>query len=355
MRKNRIGYFCIVVMVVVLLLFYHNYFFFLLFIAVIGLPIFSFSVARVVFRKLSLEVGIPVTFVEEKNSIPIQFVVKNGTFFPMPGLHFWFRVENEFYSNQERQDVALPIYAGEQRYDWSVTSVYAGRICLRGEKIRMQDYLGLFVFQRELALERTVCVIPEKSQVIMNWVEASVRDGEEQEMDTENSVEDVTQVKEIREYKPGDRLQRIHWKLSTKQEELYVKEYEREYNRTLTLLVELRQDSDEVGFLNSIITAFYSTACRLLEEEMKFQVQWFDVRQNCFQTERVEEEEDLLDVLQQIYMMQTYKDWEAYVKYKEGEHGRADMAIYFTSVTFPDYNPEMRIGTFEDRVMLVCL
>lgn len=355
MRKNRLGYLCIFVMAVLLLLFYHNYFFFLLLIAVMGLPVFSYVVAKQVFGMLQVQVLIPVAFIEEKHEIPVQFIVKNSTIFPMPGLHFIFRVENQFYSNQEIQDMALPIYAGQQQYDWSVTSVYAGRICLKGEELRMQDYLGLFLFHREQKTESIVTVIPHKSRVIMNWVDSSIQEGEEQELDTVNSVEDVTQVKEIREYKPGDRLQRIHWKLSTKQEELYVKEYEREYNRTLTLLVELKQDSDEVGFLNEIITAFYSTACRLLEEEIRFQVQWFDCAGNRFQTERVEEEDGLLDVLQQMFMMQAYDGWMAYEKYKEQEHKSFDMAIYFTSVTFPEYNPETVVGTFEDKVMIVCI
>ena len=74
----------------------------------------------------------------------------------------------------------------------------------------------------------------------------------------------------LRLYAPGDRMQRVNWKISAKYDDLYVKEFELMYDRTLTLLIELRRDSDEVGFLDELITAFYSAALRLIELEITF-------------------------------------------------------------------------------------
>lgn len=355
MWKNRISYGIMLVLCLFLLLFYHNYFFFLLFLGVLLLPVFSYAVGRYVFRSLSVFITVPVTYVEEGNEIPIRFTVDNPTWFPMPGLHLHLTVVNQFYPNEEQQDMALPIHAGTKEYNWGVQSVYAGRIGILTSDISMQDYLGIKLFSRPLALSCYAMAVPEKSRLVMNMLEYSMSQGEEQEMDVTNSSEDVTQVKEIREYKPGDRLQRVHWKLSTKTEDLFVKEYEREFNRTITLLVELKRDSDKVGFLNDLLKAFYSTAVLFLEEELKFQVQWYDIRRQRFETARVEEEEGLIEVMQQIFMMEPYESEMAYMKYREIQHGRMDMAIYFTSMSFTDFTPEQFVGTLDDKVMIVCL
>ena len=339
----------------ILCLFFHNYFFFVWMIVVCAVPIFSYFVGRYVFGRLKLHTNIPVSFVEEGHNVSIQFVVNNATIFAMPGIHVLFGIENQFYPNQEQQDMALPIHVGEMTYCWSVQSIYSGRIVIHMKEIWMQDYLGLFRFVKSYEGTSVCTVLPKKSKVIMNAVETSFQDGDEQELDTVNSVEDVTQVKEIREYRPGDRLQRVHWKLSTKQDDLMVKEFEREYNQTITLLVELNRQSEEIGYLNMIITAFYSTACLLLEEELQFQVQWYDVEQDRFQTERVEEEDGLLEVVQQMFMMHSYEGAYAYEKYVSGEHKQQDMAIYFTSPTLGAFEEDMIVGSFDGKVMIVCL
>ena len=69
----------------------------------------------------------------------------------------------------------------------------------------------------------------------------------------------------------------------------------------------------------------------------------------------MEEEEGLIEVLQQIFMMETYETEQAYMKYMEIQHGRMDMAFYFTSMSFTDFAPEQFVGTLDDKVMIVCL
>lgn len=355
MPRNRDEYFTIFVVSTVLFIFFHNFFFFWLLLVVLTLPVISFFVSRYVWNRLEVTAEIPFLTIGENNDIPVEFTVKNPTFLPLPGVRLQFTADNRYYPNEERQEMSLPIRKGEHKYTWSIQSVYSGRVSLHGDKMRAQDFMGLFVFKRDWECDAAVSVMPKQSDVIMNIIETTLTEGDEQEYDTGAVTENVSQVKEFRAYRPGDRMQRVNWKISAKHDELYVKEFEQEYNRNITLLVELRRDSEETGFLNELITAFYSAAAQLINMEIKFNVQWYNKELNAFQTQGVEEADGLTDVLEQMYMMSTYEDYYAFEHYKEAAHGKNDLAIYFTSPSFKNYNPDNKLGTFRERVDLICL
>ena len=355
MNKNRISYAFILIVAVALFIFYHNFFFFYLLVITALLPILSYNVSKYVWKNIKAEIHIPVVSIGCNNSITSDFVIDNKTFFPMPSLMLKFRTENHYYPNDEIQQVTLPLRRGKNTYGWSISSVYAGRICFYGDSISMNDYLGLFRFEKEWKYENAVNVMPNQSDVIMNVIENTMTSGDEQDNDSGNSTPDVTQVKEFREYVPGDRIQMVNWKISAKHDTLYVKEFEQEYNRTLTLLVELRRDSEEIGFLDELLSAFYSAALKLMDMDIRFRIQWYDAETGRFMTEQVSDPDSLEDAIHQMYMMSSYSEYHAFEKYAEAEHGRYDMAVYFTSPSFSGYDELKRIGTYKERVALICL
>jgi uncharacterized protein (DUF58 family) len=352
--RNRIEYGSICVTAVALFIFYHNFFFFYLLLAIALLPFASFLLSKYVFKNAKVYVSIPLISVGENNDIPVDFRTENPTRFPMPGVRLEYTVINNFYPNEETQEMSLPLRTGSNTFRWNIRSVYAGRVALTGSRLRMQDYTGLFVFEREWNENCSISVIPERSDIIMNVIENTMTQGDEQENDSSRTVDDVTQVKEFREYRPGDRIQRVNWKISSKRDELYVKDFEQEYNRTLTLLVELRRDTEEIGFLDELLTAFYSAAVKLLDLEMHFRVQWYDCETGRFMTELVSEPDGLDDALSQMYLMKSYTDYSAYTRYKDEPHGRYDTAIYFTSPSFSASGEYEIIGTFKERVTIIC-
>lgn len=355
MLKNRIMYGLAALVSIALFVFYHNFFFFYMLLIVAVLPVVSFMVSRRVWNRVAVKMEIPLYTIGTGNRIEVDYTVDNPTVFPMPGIHLEFSAENVFYHNSEIQVISLPLRRKKETYRWNISSVYSGMVRLRGGRIYMQDYTGLFMFSRKWDEEASVTVLPAESDIIMNVIEGSFSDDGEYESDDAATVDDVTQVKDFREYIPGDRIQRINWKISARHDTLYVKEFEQEYDRTVTLLVELRRDSGEVGFLDELITAFYSAASKMLDMDMHFNIQWYDVKSECFHTESVNEPDGLVDVIQQIFMMESYDDYYAFRRYTESEHRENDLAIYFTSPSFSGYDDRNLIGTFKERVALICL
>ena len=170
-----------------------------------------------------------------------------------------------------------------------------------------------------------------------------------------NSVEDVTSIKELRDYRPGDRLQRVHWKLSTKQEGLLVKEFERELDRTVSLLVEIKKDGVSNGNLDCTLRAMYSVAGYMLEEEQIFQLQWFDVKKNVLVSVRIDSRDRLEDSIQEMFRCNAYEEDLAYRKYREAEQKELDRTIYFVPEGRERDSSWQLLGVFEKKVWIVCL
>lgn len=355
MIKNRIEYGIILLVAVLLFLFYHNFFFFYLLLIAVVLAFASYAVSKKAFSGIEVRCKIPLDSVGEGNDIPVDFIINNSTPFPMPGVRLDYTVKNGFYPNNEKQEMTLPVRRGKHSFRWKISSVYAGMVLLEGEKMRMQDYLGLFVFEREWKADARITVLPNADDIIMDIVENTLVEGEENDTDASLMSEDVTQVKEFREYALGDRMQRVNWKISAKYDDLYVKEFEKLYDRTLSLLVELRRDSEEIGFLDELITAFWSAAVRLIDMEIPFRVQWYDKKAGRFCGENVNDEDTLIDSVNQIFMMQSYDGYDAFEHYKESPLGRNDSAVYFTTPGFGGIDTSKKIGTYKDKVVLIWL
>lgn len=351
---NRIAYVFLLAVCIALFLFYHNFFFLYLLIAVGLLPIVSFFVSRGIARKTKAYLSVPFETIGEDNDIPVEFKIENGSFLPMPEVKLEYKAQNGFYPNNEIQELKLPLRSGESKYEWIIKSVYAGRIIIEGRKMIIRDYLGLFVFKKAWNAEASISVIPPQSDIIMNVIGSVMTLGDDAETDSGESIEDVTQVREFREYRPGDRMQRVNWKISAKHDELYVKEFEQVFNQQLSLLIELRRDDEEIGFLDELLTAFWSAATKLIDMDIRFSVRWYDCEQGAFRSENVEEEEGLLDAVNQMYMMKSYEGYPAFEHFKEMADGR-DAAVYFTSPSFAGYDEAQKLGTFKERVTIICL
>ena len=354
MIGNRIKYGAILLIEIALLIFFHNFFFFYLMLITVMLAVVSLVISRRVFSALTVKTDIPLESVGERNDIPVDFTVINPTFFPLPGVRLGYRVENGFYPNEEKQEMTLPVRRGSHTFRWNISSVYAGLVTLTGETMRMQDYLGLKVFEKSWDNSSRISVFPQSDEIIMNIVENTFSQGEDNDSDSSDATEDVTQIKDFRLYAPGDRMQRVNWKISSKYDDLYVKEFELMYDRILTLLIELRRDSDEVGFLDELMTAFYSAAIRLIDREITFNVSWFDVDKGQFRQEKVDDEDSLHDALRQIFMMRSYEGFEAFIRYKDSRENKNDTAVYFTTPGF-DMQSGGKIGVYKDKVVLICL
>jgi len=106
---------------------------------------------------------------------------------------------------------------------------YCGVVRIRLLDVKAYDMFNMFKYDVESISESEFIVLPTFDNIIEEIELTESGDGEEEELQYKKG-DDVSQISQIRNYIPGDKLQNIHWKLSSKTEELQVKEYSEPYS-----------------------------------------------------------------------------------------------------------------------------
>lgn len=106
---------------------------------------------------------------------------------------------------------------------FDVDCPYRGIYHVGAKKVRVVDMLGLFALHKKIDLCR-VTVYPRVSALVGLDIDHRLVG---QESVTKNALKkDDTMVSHVRQYSPTDRPKTIHWKLSSKLNQLMVKNYE---------------------------------------------------------------------------------------------------------------------------------
>lgn len=125
------------------------------------------------------------------------------------------------------------------------TACHCGQAFFQTTGARVSDYLGLFSLplKRERKLTLFVMPVPEILSVeLFTGFSESYSSGESRISGSGERNGDYL----VREYRPGDNPHRIHWKLSVKEGELWVRDFEADGRLTLFLDIDaaLREDSE---------------------------------------------------------------------------------------------------------------
>lgn len=180
-------------------------------------------------------------------------------------------------------------------------------------------------------------VIPKKYPVfvqISRPVRLFVAEGEEYSKD--RGGDDSSEVFDVHEYMPGDKIAQIHWKLSARTGELYMKEFSFPLGAAVVLLLDRKADgkTDKKG------TAFFnlvaSTGWAIMEESCRFYAVWREKESQMIRRFLVKDEETFYDWMLELSSMEmenfdeldeTVYRYEFFEPYKKAVVIGADLTI----------------------------
>ena len=189
---------------------------------------------------------------------------------------------------------ALP--KAQTRQSFFVSSETCGVLQLTLSEAVVYDPFGLFCFRVPLQGEADTLVRPElyPSELSVLYGESMSLDSEEYSM--KRAGFDPSETFAIREYRAGDGIRQIHWKLSEKLETLMVRDYGLPIQNTILLLLETGYapggEKPEPACISALAEGLLSVSESLGQMQLTHSIGWQDHETGSFSCMEIDETED---------------------------------------------------------------
>lgn len=241
--------------------------------------------------------GVPCA--RKGENIPLRLRVWNVTPFSSGRIRVRLSVENTLTGQREQERFSISASPLPQVLEHQLSSRACGQLLCRMERAWVSDYLGLFSLPllHNPRQEAAAFFWPAVHPLVLELQESSVPDSEGERYSQKKPGDDPTELFALRDYREGDRLSRIHWKLSQKMGRTLVKELGLPLSDHLLFLLDLNGGGLEADLL---LDALASLSSALTEGEHAHRVAFWDGAAQKLQCREVTQPEDLLPLWQEV-------------------------------------------------------
>lgn len=238
---------------------------FILLVFFIVLPMLLTSILAVQTKLLRLSVLKDASLTERGKPAIIRIMLENPTIFPITACKVTMRYECFFVPNKRRPEkytVTVPI---NRRTKECVTvklvPEHCGTVSVQLKSVSVSDLIGLIWLPKKVRFRDKLIVMPCTYPISASQESSFVSDSESSVFSAVRSGDDPSEIFQLREYRDGDRLNRIHWKLSSRGESFIVKEISDPINSKILILCDFSEcadsaDADSVFDIGATISHF---------------------------------------------------------------------------------------------------
>lgn len=308
MAVKRFEYILILIGLFSFYLFYVSYLSFYLFLFFLVLPLFSLLLTVISGVRLQVSAesgGMSKDIVKKNEPFSIRLKFKSNSRLGSTRVRVKMAVKNEFLQTERRETLLFVMGKKEQPVSYTMTSEYCGRITCEILQVKVYDYLWLFSFSSGYRQKRKteILVMPEIQMLDAEAAESRREDWESSDYCKDRPGDDPAEIYDIREYREGDRISRIHWKLSSKRNELLIKEGGLPVGSRILLALDLPAGDGEEMLKEGAAESLISLSWFLTENEISHKVGWCrdaEAEGGSFATINVEKEEDFYQMIHEI-------------------------------------------------------
>ena len=309
MLKNRLCYVLLLLCTSVFFICYNGYLSLYVFALSLLFPVlaFFFSLpgmlgARVTLGYEDRDAG-AVRGARKGEAVPLRIRVWNATPCISGRIRARLTVENTLTGQREEEHFTFTASSHPQVLKHQLSSPTCGQVVCRLDKLWVSDYLGIFSLPlgRRRRQEAAVFFWPSVAGVDLAVQEGNIPDAQGERYSQRKPGDDPTELFALREYREGDRLSRIHWKLSQKMGKPLVKELGLPIADHLFFLLDLNGTGVEA---DTLLDAFATLSHFLAERETAHRVGYWDTRGNRLRCLEISQPEDLLPVWREILSSQ---------------------------------------------------
>ncbi len=277
------------ILIVVCIFFYILYvwnFSLILLIIFVTLPAVMFVTTLIAKYMIKADFAVQNKTTPKNSSFPVQLCVSNKSIFPIGKAEVHIEYYNIFNNQINEFELLFPVQArNTQRITFQLSSKYCGILKIRSAYIDIYDPLRIFRFRTGKNIQTEIAVMPEIHDV-NGAISYTDRESEESSVFSENTAgDDPSEIFDLRDYIIGDKLNRIHWKLSSKKDELIVKEYSMPVDVPCMLFLNLKcyEDSEyTLPVFDTLVETLISVSQFMIENERIHTIVYYNAESRDF-------------------------------------------------------------------------
>lgn len=310
MLRNKLRYLLILAVAGWLTILYDTYYLWIIFMTLLIMPFFMFGLLCYIYGNIKLEMISTTHIVNKDELIPITIQLTNSTIFPVANIRLYLTYNNSYSSNEITKIINVSI---DSKTDSTVvcnlSSEYAGNILISLKSYKILDYLKLFALKRKLDYSFKAAVLPHFYELEGSFAHKHMSISESDNYSPHKSGDDPSEVFAIRDYREGDRPQRIHWKLSTKLDRLMIKEFSDPYDCLDIIFVSLciPEHVNVLYYIDSILECALTISYTFLLRKQPHYIAWYDAVNDRCQRVKVTQEKDFYEAVDGLLNIRTYR------------------------------------------------
>ena len=285
--------------------FLRNHFMMLVLTIAIALPILDMIALFFIYRGVSVELTAPERDVSRFNMGYLRLCLKNTSFMVSYDVCVRLSAENTFYKDSNSVIISLPCSARTD-YEKQIPVNYSMNGSYRYEipEFTVRDMLGFVSLKKKANSVAEVNVYPD-GFTIVGFDLTDMSRGMTESEETVKKGHDFSDVSDVREYIPGDKLMSIHWKLSAKRDILMVKDRVSMSDQQMIILPELSGSDEEV---DEILSLTYTIIVKLVREQTYVRLTWWSDNNFAFEERQIMNQDNLREAFADMYYERIYPD-----------------------------------------------
>lgn len=243
---------------------------FMLLFPTVLLLILCFNVIRL---KASIYCEQPNT--ERESAISVKIKLHNQTPFPISSFIIELNYKNEVPFEQEKTQkytLSASLGAGtNETVSLNFTPTHCGAFEIKLKKIKIYDLLGLFHISKKINFNKKIIVLPKFYPIEANIEINTLFCSENHIFSPFNPGDDPSEILNLREYREGDSPNRIHWKLSSRNDNFIVKELSNPITNRILIIIDFSGCSSAID-ADRVLDTFASLSTFLSHNSVAYSI-----------------------------------------------------------------------------------
>lgn len=187
----------------------------------------------------------------------------------------------------------------------TLQSSLCGSVEVTITSIKFFDFLGFFTRTFDKFVSTNLYVLPNIYDVSLHLSKKDGTIDDDLSLQSDKKGINGLEIFGVREYEPGDNIRHVHWNLSSKFNELIVKEMTEEVAYRFLLLIDFtilidKQSKTNPVTVDALVEAFISVSKSLLDLGYSHKIGWLDPDDSIIRIETVSDNDKLNLLLRQI-------------------------------------------------------